>query len=122
MKKPPMASTSAPTKKVTASSSAPVKSSAAKPAEPLRYKFSQEDAELQSESVFPAEITAGLADPNWKQRLEAMESLETWLRGGELANVESELVIRYLSKKPAWKESNFQVSSLSPFSCFDSAE
>lgn len=42
-----------------------------------------------------------------------MESLHSWLSGGEMENVESELIVRYLSKKPGWKESNFQVSLIS---------
>lgn len=45
-----------------------------------------------------------------------MEALEAWLRGGELVNVESEMIVRYLAKKPAWKESNFQVRLLGLYS------
>lgn len=87
---------------------------AAKPSEPLKYKMSQEDAEAQAEGgALPEAIVAQLADPNWKQRLEGITALHDWLSGGELSNVESELVVRYLAKKPGWKESNFQVRSRS---------
>lgn len=117
MKKPPIASTSTLVKKAPLSSAVPSsKAPPAKAAEPLRYKFSQEDAEFQSETIFPIEISTGLADSNWKARLETMEALEAWLRGGELVNVESEMIVRYLAKKPAWKESNFQVRLLGLYS------
>ena len=76
--------------------------------EPIRYRFSQEDAEAQAESVFPSEIYADLGSSNWKARLAALESLQAWLEA-DGASTESELVVRILSKKPGWKESNFQV-------------
>ncbi|KAI5480254.1 microtubule associated protein [Pseudohyphozyma bogoriensis] len=82
-----------------------------KPAEPLKYRFSQEDAEAKAEEALPEGVVKELGDSNWKVRLGAIESLSEWLSGGEMANVESELVVRFLSKKPGWKESNFQVSS-----------
>ena len=81
-----------------------------KAVEALRYKFTQEDAELQAESTIPAAIFAGLSDSSWKERLAAVEGMHAWLSGGEIENVESELIVRYLAKKPGWKESNFQVS------------
>jgi cytoskeleton-associated protein 5 len=79
------------------------------PTEPLRYKYSQEDAEAQAASVLPSEIIEELANSNWKARLAAIESLHDSLAGGEVSSCDAELVVRYLSKKPGWKESNFQV-------------
>ena len=71
--------------------------------------MSQEDADAQAESVLPSDMLAGLADSAWKARLAAMEEMQTWLEGGEMARVDSELIVRVLSKRPGWKDSNFQV-------------
>lgn len=71
--------------------------------------MSQEDADAQAESILPADMFAGLADGNWKIRLAAMEQMQAWLEDGELARVDAELVVRVLSKRPGWKDSNFQV-------------
>lgn len=113
VKKPPALSSTVPAiKKLPSASSAASKPPPPRAVEALRYKLSQEDAELQSETIIPTTISTGLADANWKERLAAIESLHSWLSGGEIENVESELVVRYLSKKPGWKESNFQVSCI----------
>lgn len=76
--------------------------------EPIKYRFTQEDAEAQAESVIPPEIFADLGNSNWKARLAAIEALQTWLETDGAAT-EAELIVRTLSKKPGWKESNFQV-------------
>ncbi|KAK4696398.1 cytoskeleton-associated protein 5, partial [Phenoliferia sp. Uapishka_3] len=86
-------------------------SSKSAPSEPLKYRFSQEDAEAQAESLLPPEIVKEVADGNWKIRLAAVEALGAWL-GGEGGDVESEIVVRFLSKKPGWKESNFQCGTV----------
>jgi len=38
-----------------------------------------------------------------------MDALSTFLQGKD-SSVTSEAIVRLLSKKPGWKESNFQVS------------
>lgn len=78
--------------------------------EPPKYRFNQEEAEAQAESVLPAEVFSDLGNSNWKARLAAVEALQAWLEGGESESVEPELIIRCFAKKPGWKESNFQVS------------
>lgn len=106
----------APTSKPSAPAKAPAKSggSAALPApsagEPVKYKFSPEDAEAQAAELIPAEIQAGLADGQWKERLAAAEKLLAWVEDGNAADVESEVIFRYLCKTPGWIEKNFQVS------------
>lgn len=112
MAKKPLAAPAPIVKKV-APISAPAMSkapSASKSAanEPLKYRMSQEDAEAQAESVLPLTVLTELANSNWKLRLAAMEELQTWLEG-EGSTAEAELIVRVLSKKPGWKESNFQV-------------
>lgn len=115
IKKPPvlssMASTAAKKPAVPAAKSGPAAAVlASKPTanEPIKYRLSQEEAEAQAESVLPAEIYADLGNNNWKARLAAIEALQAWLESDGAAT-ESELVVRTLSKKPGWKESNFQV-------------
>lgn len=79
--------------------------------EPLKYKFSSEDAESRFEDVVTAEARAGLADGNWKARLEAAEGQMAWLESGQAETVESEIMFRFWSKVPGWGEKNFQVRS-----------
>jgi cytoskeleton-associated protein 5 len=71
--------------------------------------MSQEDAEARAPDILPSDVLTNLEESAWKLRLEAIDNLFNWLEGGEVENVESEIVIRYLRKKPGWKESNFQV-------------
>lgn len=91
-----------------AAAAAPPPKAAAVPSEPLRYRMSQEEADLRAPEILPAEIYDGLGNSNWKTRLAAVEGLHAWLEG-EGSETEAELIARTLSKKPGWKESNFQV-------------
>ncbi|KAG0348125.1 Microtubule-associated protein, microtubule dynamics during spindle orientation [Podila humilis] len=77
--------------------------------EPLRYKFSSESAEEQAAEFLTPELIAEFGDSSWKVRLEAMEKLYDLVESN--AHFEAELIARVLSKKPGWKESNFQVTS-----------
>ena len=81
--------------------------------EPVKFKFSPEDAEAQAAELIPADIQAGLADGQWKERLGAAERLLTWVEEGNAATAESEVIFRYLCKSPGWNEKNFQVSDAS---------
>ncbi|KAK4053177.1 hypothetical protein OIV83_001912 [Microbotryomycetes sp. JL201] len=102
----------APVKKAVSAAVTTKPSVSSKASEPLKYKYTQEDAENQAETGgLPEAIIAQLQDSNWKQRLEGVTGLYAWLEGGEIDAVESELVVRYMAKKPGWKESNFQVYS-----------
>lgn len=78
--------------------------------EPLKFAFTQEEAEARLEGIVPSTITAELSSSNWKARLAAMEELQTWLDSGGLNTVEAELICRMFVKRPGWKESNFQVT------------
>lgn len=59
--------------------------------------------------MIPENIRTDFEDANWKLRLAALEEMTTWLEGGVVESVESELVVRFLAKK-GWGEKNFQVS------------
>ena len=107
----PQALSSATAPKKSASTAVPIKATngyKSLPNEPLKYKYAQEEADNQAETLLPSEILADLSNSNWKLRLAAMEALQSWLEG-DGKSTESELVVRLLSKKPGWKESNFQV-------------
>ncbi|KAG1588318.1 hypothetical protein G6F48_005356 [Rhizopus delemar] len=79
--------------------------------ETIKYKFSQEDAEAQATEFIPENIHKDLQESQWKLRLAAMESLCTHFEFMDESSIEPEIVIRSFSKKPSWKEMNFQVMS-----------
>ncbi|KAJ1308957.1 hypothetical protein OPQ81_004640 [Rhizoctonia solani] len=114
--KPAKPAAAAPSKKLPpAVAAASAKSTKAGPppaTDTFKYKFSPEDADALSADLVPAQIQTDLADAQWKVRLAALEEMSTWL-DGELngAGVESEVLFRFLGKKPGWGEKNFQVSA-----------
>ncbi|KAL1917720.1 uncharacterized protein VTP21DRAFT_3554 [Calcarisporiella thermophila] len=79
--------------------------------EPLRFKFSPESAEERATEYFPADAWEDLSQSVWKARLAAMESIYSHLEQLPENGIEAEIVIRCLSKKPGFKETNFQVLS-----------
>ena len=98
-----------------AASSGPKKAGAAKlpPSsgpEEVRYRFSAEDAEARTTEFVPDAIWNDLQQSQWKLRLAAMESLYSHFdQMDESIDTEPEIVFRVFSKKPGWKEMNFQV-------------
>ncbi|GAA94578.1 uncharacterized protein L969DRAFT_20384 [Mixia osmundae IAM 14324] len=80
---------------------------AAKPVEPLRFKFSADDVEPYAQDNLPQQTVAGFSSAAWKDRVEALTELEKLVK--EQSTLEAEAVVRILSKKPGWKESNIQV-------------
>ncbi|CAG8787229.1 25609_t:CDS:2, partial [Gigaspora rosea] len=112
-KEPPKTSKPAtqPPKKATkppATTAPPKKSTKVKEEETLKYKFSNEEVESRFAELIPEEQTAEMGDKNWKLRLAATENLYNTLNEMDPSNIEAELVVRFLAKKPGWKESNFQ--------------
>ncbi|KAH7343482.1 ARM repeat-containing protein [Rhizoctonia solani] len=97
---------------VAAASAKSTKSAPAPATDTFKYKFTPEDADGLSADLVPAQIQTDLVDAQWKVRLAALEEMITWL-DGELngAGVESEVLFRFLAKKPGWGEKNFQVSA-----------
>ncbi|KAI9279535.1 armadillo-type protein [Sporodiniella umbellata] len=87
----------------------PAKLPAASAPEEIKYRFSQEDAEARATEYIPETIHSELQESAWKIRLAAMESLCTHFESEEADAIEPEIVIRSFSKKPGWKEMNFQV-------------
>lgn len=111
MKKPALSSAKP---KPAPASSGPKKSAKLPPPsgpEEIKYKFAQEDAEARATEFIPEAIHADLQQAQWKLRLAAMEQLCTHFAQEDGASIEPEIVIRAFSKKPGWKETNFQVMS-----------
>ncbi|ORZ13461.1 armadillo-type protein [Absidia repens] len=78
--------------------------------EEVKFKYSPEDAEARVTDYIPSQIWEDVGSSQWKVRLAAMESLRTHLESTmESSNIEAEIIIRCLSKRPGWKEMNFQV-------------
>ncbi|QRV72838.1 CLASP amino-terminal protein [Ceratobasidium sp. AG-Ba] len=97
---------------VAAASSKASKAAPAAATDTFKYKFTPEDADALAADLVPAQMQADLGDSAWKVRLAALEEMTTWLDeqlGG--GGLESEVLIRFLGKKPGWGEKNFQVSA-----------
>ncbi|XP_047658856.1 cytoskeleton-associated protein 5-A-like isoform X2 [Tachysurus fulvidraco] len=117
-KKTPTASaakTSAPSKK--AKPSAPKGTAAVKAKKPEskdvpEAELSLEVCEEKASKVLPASCMQMLDSANWKERVAAMEE---FLKAIELMDREEmpcQALVRMLTKKPGWKETNFQVMQL----------
>jgi cytoskeleton-associated protein 5 len=105
----------APPKKNAGSSAAPSGAGgSAKATEEVRYKMSQEEAEARAPDCLQASFIEGVGNSLWKTRLAALEELLSWIPE-HADEIEAEVVVRYLTKKPGPKESNFQVSHF--FAC-----
>ncbi|CAO1624883.1 unnamed protein product [Parajaminaea phylloscopi] len=76
--------------------------------EPVKFRFTPDEAESRASEAVPPEIATQLSDSNWKERLAGIQALNGWV-SKEADGLESELVVRALGRKPGWKESNFQV-------------
>ncbi|KAG8743642.1 Microtubule-associated protein, microtubule dynamics during spindle orientation, partial [Ceratobasidium sp. 428] len=97
---------------VAAVSNKAAKAAPAAATDTFKYKFTPEDADGLAADLVPAQMQTDLGDSAWKVRLAALEEMTTWL--DEQLNgdgLESEVLIRFLGKKPGWGEKNFQVSA-----------
>lgn len=83
--------------------------------EPLKYKFSPEDAQGRWEEGVPADMRSELADGNWKLRLEGAERMTVWLGEGHTSDLDAEVFFRFFAKIPGWSEKNFQVRDIPLF-------
>ncbi|KAI8099122.1 armadillo-type protein [Halteromyces radiatus] len=112
-KKPTLSSSKPKPATTSATSGTPKKAAKLPPSsgpEEVKYRYSPEDAEARVSDYIPEQIWDEIGQSQWKVRLAAMESLYTHLESSlEPSDIEAEIVIRCLSKKPGWKEMNFQV-------------
>lgn len=106
----PVAGKPAPSKSVAKAGSS--KTLAVSPSEPVKYRFTPEDAAGRAANDIPASYHTALADAAWKVRLESAEELVKWVgEDGGAEKVDSEVMMRFLGKTPGWGEKNFQVGS-----------
>lgn len=107
MKKPapPVAGPSKP-----AAKAGPSKTLAVSPSEPVKFRYTPEDAAAKAAEAIPADYHTKLADAAWKTRLESAEEMIKWVEEGGGDATDSEVLFRFLGKTPGWGEKNFQVS------------
>ncbi|TPX69294.1 hypothetical protein SpCBS45565_g02541 [Spizellomyces sp. 'palustris'] len=77
--------------------------------EPIVSKYTNESADAVVCDMIGEEVMQQLGDSAWKVRLGAAQSMLEKLQQQPKDAVEAEAVVRSLTNKPGWKESNFQV-------------
>lgn len=79
----------------------------------LSYMHTDDESLERVTALCGETIVNGLSDGNWKTRLESVERIASLVEGSfttrSLGNLDAELLVRFFSAKPGWKESNFQV-------------
>ncbi|KAI9292125.1 ARM repeat-containing protein [Neoconidiobolus thromboides FSU 785] len=75
----------------------------------ISYKFTAEDVDGLISEHLSRNILEGIQNSAWKVRLEATEAFLDYVNATPDSELEPELLIRQLQKKPGFKEANFQV-------------
>ncbi|XP_055533540.1 protein mini spindles isoform X2 [Wyeomyia smithii] len=76
---------------------------------PIERNMSQEEIDEKAAEIFPADVINGLVDSNWKTRLAAVEIFSEMITSLESKCEYSQVILRFLAKKPGLKDTNFQV-------------
>ena len=103
-----------PTKKSLAASSTNLASSkkSSAPKVQIERNLSSEEVDEMAAQIFPSDIMSGLIDANWKTRLAAVEQLADFIKQLDNADVNTQVIVRTLGKKPGFKDTHFQVAKL----------
>lgn len=88
------------------------KSASASKVLPTERDMSPDEIDERAAEILPADIVQGLADSNWKTRLAAVESLTGVIAELDPKCGHSQVILRFLAKKPGLKDTNFQVLKL----------
>lgn len=75
-------------------------------------EMSTEEALEKAAEVLPEEVVSGLTDPNWKTRLESMETFNSTVQGLSRDDIPAQALVLTLAQKPGFKDNNFQVLKL----------
>uniref|UniRef100_A0A1B6CWX2 TOG domain-containing protein n=1 Tax=Clastoptera arizonana TaxID=38151 RepID=A0A1B6CWX2_9HEMI len=75
-------------------------------------EMSPEEVDEKAETIFPAEMLSGLTDANWKTRLTSVEQFIQFLGTLNTTEVQSQVLLKTINKKPGLKDTNFQVAKL----------
>lgn len=76
----------------------------------VTFKYSPEDAMSQASDLVSSEIKTGLGSSNWKERVEALDQLISWVKEGEGKEVDPEIIARFFEKQLNGSEKIVQVS------------
>ncbi|XP_029730106.2 protein mini spindles isoform X3 [Aedes albopictus] len=76
---------------------------------PTERDMSAEEIDERAVEILPADVVQGLADSNWKTRLAAVESLTGVISELDPKCGHSQVILRFIAKKPGLKDTNFQV-------------
>ncbi|XP_033117139.1 cytoskeleton-associated protein 5-like isoform X3 [Anneissia japonica] len=71
--------------------------------------YSPEDVDEKAAVALPATLLQQLGHANWKERLAGMEELTTKIHNMEKKDIDCQLYVRLMAKKPGYKDANFQV-------------
>lgn len=85
------------------------KSSSSSKVLPSERDMSAEEIDEKAGEILPGEIVQGLADSNWKTRLAANELLAGVISELDPKCGHSQVILRFIAKKPGLKDTNFQV-------------
>ncbi|KAK9764249.1 hypothetical protein K7432_008413 [Basidiobolus ranarum] len=79
----------------------------------VNFKYSSHQYESELLELLPenTSIISNARESDWKKRLDAVESLERFLRKSPSDLVDAELVVRFLDESPGWKEPHPQILS-----------
>ncbi|ORX89828.1 hypothetical protein K493DRAFT_305440 [Basidiobolus meristosporus CBS 931.73] len=77
----------------------------------FKYSSHQYEKELLGSLPENTSILTNAREPDWKKRLDAVETLERFLKKSPPEAVDAELVVRFLDESPSWKEPHPQILS-----------
>ncbi|XP_017785300.1 PREDICTED: cytoskeleton-associated protein 5 [Nicrophorus vespilloides] len=116
-KRPATAAKKKPSGEISSGTATIVKSKGGKasnraPSKPVEREMSDEEVAEIVADILSAEITSGLTDANWKNRLNAVEQFLSQIQTLESSNMPTQALVKTISKKPGLKDTNFQVLKL----------
>ncbi|XP_066599618.1 protein mini spindles isoform X2 [Prorops nasuta] len=75
----------------------------------VENNLSIEEVDEIAAQILPAEVISGLSDSNWKTRLNAVEQFSDNIKQMNAEDINVQVLVRILAKKPGFKDTNFQV-------------
>ncbi|KAK9876516.1 hypothetical protein WA026_013890 [Henosepilachna vigintioctopunctata] len=85
------------------------KGSSAKIAKAIESELSDEAVDAAIADRFTVNIAADISNANWKTRLAAVEQLYSEIQTQESKDLPCQAIVKFLSRKPGLKDTNFQV-------------
>jgi len=75
------------------------------------FSMSEDQSQSRAAELLSEELREKLSNSNWKLRLEGCEELAGLVAGQSPEEIEAEVLVRALQRKPGWKDANIQVQS-----------